>query len=192
MSARVSRATSNALKVELQVQDGVVAASARQKGGVGVLLGFKNGGKASYTLDAKGMHMDIAVAPTSVVTRDGSPLGRIVGTGTAAHIEDAGGTVLAHVHPYAGPKSDNAYAQTLSSPSGDRLGTLTLMRTSAGWNTIVDVLEWVSMIDFVGSGLKAPSAGALLQLDKPVPDVLADLLAAALVDASVFPRVYFA
>lgn len=191
MSARVSRATSNALKVDLQVQDGVVAAHARQKGGVGVLLGFKNGGKASYSLEAKGVHIDIDVAPTTTVTRDGSLLGRIVGTGAAAHIEDAGGTVLAHVNPYHGAKSDTAYPQPLTAPAGERLGTLTVMRTSAGWSTI-EVMEWLSMIDFVGSSLKAPSAGALLQLDRPVDDTLGDLFAAALVDASVLPRAYLA
>lgn len=193
MSARVSRAKSNALMVDLQVQDGVVAAHARQKGGVGVLFGFKNGGKAAYTLDAKGVHMDIDVAATTTVARDGAPLGRIVGTGTGAHVEDAGGTVLAQLHPYQGPKSDSTYAHPLSAPSGERLGTLSLMRTPAAWGSIVDdILEWTSMVNYTGNSLKAPSAGALLQLDQPVDDVLADLLAAALVDVSVFPRAYLA
>jgi len=191
MSARVSRAASNALKVDLQVQDGVIAAHARQKGGVGVLLGFKNGGKANYSLEGKGVHIDIDVAATSTVTRDGSVLGRIVGKDSAAQIEDAGGSVLAHISPHQGPKSDSAYIHPLTAASGERLGSLTVMRTSAGWST-VEVMEWLSMIDFVGSGLKAPSAGALLKLERPVDDVLGDVLAAALVDASVLPRVYLA
>ncbi len=44
VAARVTRATSNALRIELTTPDGAELARAQQKGGVGVLLGFKNGG----------------------------------------------------------------------------------------------------------------------------------------------------
>lgn len=192
MSARVSRATSNALKVELQVQDEVVAAQATQKGSLGVLFGFKNGGKSSYTLDAKGLQMDIEVAATTAVTRAGALVGRIVGTGTAARIEDGGGTVLADIGQHAGPKSDSAFVMPLTAPGGAPLGTLTLMRTVDGWRTLEDIYDWNWLYEYQSRNLKAPSAGALLRLDAPVNDVLGDLLAAALVDVCVLPRGYVA
>jgi hypothetical protein len=192
MSARVGRATSNALKVDLQVEDGVIAAHARQKGSVGVLLGFKNGGKASYTLEAKGVHLDIDVAATTSVSRAGAPLGKIVGLGSSARIDDVGGTVLAEINPHQGAKSDDAFVHRLTTPAGASLGELTLMRTSAGWHIIDDVLDWAAGWYVTTTSLKAPSAGATLKLDAPVPDVLGDLLCAALVDACVPPRGYVA
>jgi hypothetical protein len=64
------------------------------------------------------------------------------------------------------------------------------MTAHFGWKDIES--EAVQLLtDHVGS-LKAPSAGAMLQLRAPVAPQLGDVFAAACVDFSVLPRGYIA
>jgi len=65
------------------------------------------------------------------------------------------------------------------------------MRTAEGWS-MQDFVRWTATWDVTGLGASAPSAGASLQLDAPTGEVLADLLVAALLDASTLPRGYIA
>jgi hypothetical protein len=160
---------------------------AQQKGGAAVLLGFKNGGKGDYTLTgAAGDELRVAVAATTTVSRDNTPVGKIVPADGAARFESGGGTVLAAVQPYAGSKADSAWQHRIVSPTGQELGVLTLMTVHIGSETV----QWL-LNQNVGN-LKAPSAGALLQLSAPVSPELGDVLAAACVDFSVLPRGYIA
>ena len=135
--ARVTRSTSNALRVQLATPDGTELACARQKNGLGVLLGVKNGGKSDYTLsNAAGDELRIAVAGTTTVTKQNTPVGKIAPADGAARVETGGGTVLAVVQPHAGSKSDGAWHHRLVSPAGDELGVLTLMTVHTGWSDI--------------------------------------------------------
>ena len=190
--ARVSRSTSNALRVQIATPDGTELACARQKNGLGVLLGVKNGGKSDYTLsDAAGDELRIAVAGTTTVTKQNTPVGKIVPADGAARVETGGGTVLAVVQPHAGSKSDGAWHHRLISPAGDELGVLTLMTVQNGWNGLAaETTQWL-LNQQVGS-LKVPSAGVLLELRAPVAPEVGDVLAAACVDFSVLPRGYIA
>ncbi|MBW0014478.1 hypothetical protein [Mycobacterium sp.] len=190
--ARVSRSTSNALRVQLTTPDGTELARAQQKGGAAVLFGFKNGGKSDYTLtSAAGEEFRIAVAATTTITNQNTPVGRIVPADGAARIESGGGTVLAVVEPHRGLKADSAWRHRLASPAGDELGVLTLMRAHIGWRDIEEE-AFRLLFDSNVTSLKAPSAGALLQLGAPVAPQLGDVLAAACVDFSVLPRGYIA
>lgn len=188
--ARVSRSTSNALRVALTTPDGTELARAQQKGGAAVLLGFKNGGKSEYTLSAaNGDELKIAVAGTTTITHGNTPVGRIVPADGAARLEDGGGTVLAVVRPHSGRKADGAWHHRLLSPSGEALGVLTLMTVHTGWSDIES--EAVQLLtNHNVATLKAPSAGAMLTLAAPVGAHLGDVLAAACVDFSVLPRGY--
>jgi hypothetical protein len=190
--ARVTRSTSNALRVQLATPDGTELACARQKNSLGVLLGVKNGGKSDYTLsNAAGDELRIAVAGTTTVTKENTPVGRIAPADGAARVETGGGTVLAVVRPHAGSKSDGAWHHRLVSPAGDELGVLTLMTVHNGWNGIAaETTQWI-LNQQVGS-LKVPSAGVLLELRAPVAPEVGDVLAAACVDFSVLPRGYIA
>lgn len=192
VAAKVSRATSNALRVELTTPDGAEVARAQQKGGVGVLLGFKNGGKSDYTLSSPaGEELRLSVAATTTVTNQNTPVGKIVPTDGAARLEDGGGTVLAAIRPHTGAKGDSAWHHPIVSPTGDQLGVLTLMRVHTGWRDIE--FEAVQLLANTNiATLKAPSAGAMLELRAPVRPVLGDMLAAACVDFSVLPRGYIA
>jgi hypothetical protein len=191
LSARVQRARNNALVVTYSDQDGADVAVGRQKSSAAVLLGLKNGGKAAYTIEGGATRLDVAVAATTRVSRNGTALGSIVGQGSSARIESAAATLLAQVHPHEGAKADPAWSHRLTGPQGEPIGTLTLMRTASGW-TMQDFVRWTATWDMVGLGANAPSAGASLQLDAPAGDVLADLLIAALLDVSTLPRGYVA
>ena len=190
--AHVTRSTSNALRIQLTSADGKELAQARQKGGAAVLLGFKNGGRGDYTLSsAAGEEFRIAVAATTTITRQNTPVGRIAPANGAARFEDGGGTVLALVEPYKGAKADSAWHHRILSPSGSELGVLTLMTVHTGWSDIEsEAIQLLSNHNV--ASLKAPSAGVLLQLNAPVAPELGDILAAACVDFSVLPRGYIA
>ena len=99
--ARLARSTSNTLRVQLTTPDDTELAYAQQKGGVAVLLGYKNGGKSNYTLsNPAGDELRIAVGKTTTVTRQNTPIGKIVPADGAARFESGGGTVLAVVQPH--------------------------------------------------------------------------------------------
>ncbi|MFZ0903948.1 MAG: hypothetical protein WAN71_08745 [Mycobacterium sp.] len=190
--ARVTRSTSNALRVQLATPEGTELACARQKNGLGVLLGVKNGGKSNYTLsNAAGDELRIAVAGTTTVTRQSEAVGRIVPADGAARLETGGGTVLAVVQPHSGFKADKAWHHRLLSPAGHELGVLTLMTVHTGWSDIESEAIQL-MTNHNVAALKAPSAGAILELRAPVAPEVGDVLAAACVDFSVLPRGYIA
>jgi hypothetical protein len=189
---RVTRSTSNALRVQLATPDGTELARAQQKGGAAVLLGFKNGGKGDYTLsNTAGDELGIAVAGTTTITRQNTPLGKIAPANGAARFETGGGTILAVVQPHSGSKADGAWHHRILSPAGNELGVLALMTVHHGWNGIeAETTQWL-LNQQVGS-LKAPSAGVLLKLRAPVAPEFGDVLAAACIDFSVLPRGYIA
>jgi hypothetical protein len=188
----VSRSTSNALRLKLTGIGGAELAHAQQKGGAAVLLGFKNGGKSTYTLTGVGgQELVINVAGTTTVSAAGSTLGVIVPADGGAQIRNGAGTVLAGVRPHTGAKADNAWQHPIVNGSGQQIGDLTLMRSQIGWRDIEsDVIGL--LFDQNYASLKAPSAGTMLTLTAPVPSELGDLLAAACVDFSVLPRGYIA
>ena len=102
-----------------------------------MLLGFKNGGKGDYTLSsATGDEFRIAVAATTTITRQNTPVGKIAPANGAARFEDGGGAVLAVVEPYTGSKADSAWHHRILSPAGNELGVLTLMTVHTGWSDI--------------------------------------------------------
>lgn len=81
VTATLTRATSNALRIQLANADGTELARAQQKGGAAVLFGFKNGGKSDYTLsNSAGDELRIAVAGTTTITQQGTVVGKIVPT----------------------------------------------------------------------------------------------------------------
>ena len=192
VAARVKKSASNALRVELTAPDGTELGRAQQKGGAAVLFGFKNGGKSEYTLSgAPGDELQIAVAGTTTVSRQNTPIGKIVPADGAARLETGGGTVLAAIQPHTGFKADTAWHHRILSPAGDELGVLTLMTVHTGWRDI-DSEAMQLLFDYNINVQKTPSAGALLQLRAPVGPELGDVLAAACVDFSVLPRGYVA
>lgn len=190
--ARLSRATSNALRVQLTTPDGAELARAQQKGGAAVLLGFKNGGKSEYTLSsAGGEERRIAVAATTTITKQDTAVGKIVPADGAARLENGAGTVLAVIRPHTGSKADSAWHHPILSPAGHEIGVLTLMTAHTGWSDIeAEAIQLMFNQNY--ATLKAPSAGAMLKLNAPVTPKLGDLLAAACVDFSVLPRGYIA
>src|ERR1700751_4136423 len=86
--ARLARSRRNTFKVQLTPPDDTELAYAQQKGGVAVLLGYKNGGKSNYTLsNPAGDELRIAVGKTTTVTRQNTPIGKIVPADGAVRFE---------------------------------------------------------------------------------------------------------
>jgi antitoxin (DNA-binding transcriptional repressor) of toxin-antitoxin stability system len=190
--ALLTKSTSNALRVQLTSPDGTELAHAQQKAGAAVLLGYKNGGKGKYTLsNTAGDELRIAVARTTTITKQNTPVGKIVPADGAARFETGGGTTLAVIQPHTGSKTDSAWHHRILWPAGDELGVLTLMRAQNGWSGIAAETTLWLLNQNVGA-LKPPSAGVLLKLSAPVAPELGDVLAAACIDFSVLPRGYIA
>ena len=190
--ALLTRSTSNALRVQLTSPDGTELAHAQQKGGAAVLLGYKNGGKSKYTLsNTAGDELHIAVARTTTITKQNTPVGKIVPADGAARLETGGGTTLAVIQPHTGSKTDSGWHHRILSPAGNELGVLTLMRAQNGWSGIAAETTLWLLNQNIGA-LKPPSAGVLLKLNAPVAPELGDVLAATCLDFSVLPRGYIA
>jgi hypothetical protein len=190
VTGRLTRATNNALTVSLQTEAGADVGKARQRGSAGVLFGFKNGGRGSYKLVAGEDVLEIAVGPTTTVSRADAVIGRIAPQDGGARFEDAAGRVLALWRPYHGMKADDAWRHPITSPDGTELGTLSLVRTKLGWKNFDGFLTTLATWDMAGISQKLPSAGSLLALNAPLDSTLGDLLAAACVDVAVFPKGY--
>jgi hypothetical protein len=187
----VRRAKSNALTMALSTSADKEVAAARQKGGAGVLFGFKNGGRGDYFLSAGDDVLDIAVAGTTTIRRGELTIGRIVPADGAARIEDGNNNVVAVIHGHEGSKNDDAWIQRLTASDGTSMGALTLVRRTAGFQ---DLYKWLVAEVWLNLNVnqRAPSAGVVLALDAPVPEHEGDLLAAACVDAAMLPRGYLA
>jgi hypothetical protein len=192
--AMVKRATSNALVVELKDGAGSVVGTAKQKFGVGVLFGFANGGKSTYTLTTGDRSLTIDVTATTTVSESGREIGRIVPHDGAAQFVDATGSTLAHVCPHRGKKSDDPLSHRIISSRGEDLARLDLNKRKF---TLLDRddLAWIDH-ELWGytlhnyTSLKVPTAGTVLVITSPVSADLSVLLHAACVDFAVLPRAY--
>jgi hypothetical protein len=192
--AMVKRASSNALIVELKDGAGTLIGTARQKLSAGVLFGFMNGGKATYTLTLGDRTLRIDVNATTTVIEEGREIGRIVPHDGAAQLVDATGGLLAIVRAHQGKKSDEPLSHHIVSPRGDALARLDLNKRKFRLLDLND-MNWIdheiwgfTLQNF--TALKVPTAGTVLTVTAAVPAVLTDLLLAACVDFAVLPRAY--
>lgn len=192
--AMVKRATSNALVVELKDGAGSDVGVAKQKFGLGVLFGFANGGKSTYTLTMAQRTLTVDVNATTTVSESGREIGRIIPHDGAAQFVDASGSVLALVCPHRGKKSDDPLSHRIVSPRGEDLARLDLNKRKFklldenDWAWIDHELWGFTMHNY--TALKVPTAGTVLKITAPVSASLADLLHAACVDFAVLPRAY--
>lgn len=192
--AKVGRSTSNALNVEIVDTAGQVIATAQQKFSAGVLFGFKNGGKSRYTLTAGNRQITVDVAGTTTISEGDSVLGRVIPHDGGVRLDDATGSTLALVRPYAGLRADEPWVHPVMSPQGGQFGALSLMRSkSPFFDRDLEMLVDHALFDYpitAQQSLKIPSKGASLRLNQPVDAYLGDLLVCACVDFAVLPRGY--
>ncbi|MUL63775.1 hypothetical protein BOO86_04800 [Mycobacterium sp. CBMA 234] len=194
--ATVKRNAANALRVELADASGQPMGEARQKSGLGVLLGFKNGGRSTYNLAADNRTLTIDVAGTTTVSEGGTEIGKLVPHDGGARFDDPSGAVLGYLRPHVGHKAGEPWCHPILAPQGESLGTLTLFATSSSaalreyLDQIADqvILDW--NVNY--ASLRLPALGSALDLQQPVSGRLGDLLACACVDSCVLPRGYTA
>ena len=189
VAAQAGRKLNNSLTLEFKTSPTDTLATAVQKGTVGTLLGFRNGGAATYAVTGTGGELAVRCATERTTVADGS--GASLGWIEKDHVGDgvvsrADGTALARVvgHP-AGDRKDATWPYGLLDGSGAPLGTLTWMRTAATFDLAGEVFDAAIWWDRAGAPLKVPSLGAHLALDHPVDAVTGDLLLALCVDVSL-------
>lgn len=194
--ATVKRNAANALRVELADSSTQPVGEARQKSGLGVLLGFKNGGRSTYNLAADNRTLTIDVAGTTTVSESGTEIGKLVPHDGAARFDDPSGGVLAYLRPHVGHKAGEPWQHPILTPHGEPMGTLTLfpMSSSGALREYLDQIADQVILDWNVNytSLRLPALGSALDLHQPVAGRLGDLLACACVDSCVLPRGYTA
>jgi len=132
----IDEAASNALRIRLATPDGTELGRAQQKGGAAVLFGFKNGGRSDYTLSsAAGDELQIAVAGTTTVTRQNTPIGKIVRP-TVRHGSKPAAAPSWQPYNRTPDSRRSRLASSDTVPAGDELGVLTLITVHTGWRDI--------------------------------------------------------
>lgn len=191
---KLKRSAGNAVIASVSNQSGSPMGEAKQKSSLGVLFGFKNGGRSTYTLTSGNRTLQLDVSGTTTITEDGVVRGRITPHDGGVKIEDPAGAALALIRPFQGLKGDDPWRHPILSTDGSVLGSLNLMRThqplltDEDWALIdSEIFGWMRSSDPTP---RLPAYGSVLQLSAPVDAGLGDLLVCAAVDFSVLPRGY--
>jgi hypothetical protein len=191
VDARTGRRLNNALTLTFKVSKEQTLGVATQAGGLGVLLGFQNGGSGRYALkgDAGTLALDCRPARTSVAGASGEAVGSIGPDGATVALRDNRGQVVGRLlgQP-ANKRHDAVWSYPVTDPTGARLGRIVLMRTT--FDAYAEIEEVVLWWDRAGGPLKVQTLGVRLELDNPVDAPLGDLLLGACVDLALGPRAF--
>ena len=188
VDSRMGRKLNNALTFTYRTGPGEPLAVVTQAKGMGVLLGFKNGGASKYTLETADAQypIDCAVKASTLTGPDGALIGTVMPDGAGnALLADASGALLAtlHGHPYD-RRHEPYWPHALTDAAGEPLGTFTVIRASSNIDWLGDVIDVTIWWGRPGGPLKVPTIGVTLQLDHPVGDVLGDVLMLAMIDSA--------
>jgi hypothetical protein len=188
VDSRTGRKLNNANTLEFKTAENQTLALAVQRGSIGVLFGFRNGGSGAFTITGSGgeLHVDCRAARTTVTDAAGAAIGTIEPQPGGAAFKGADGTTLARL---AGQPSDQrlapSYSYGLTDASGGDLGTITLLRSPDSVSLLNEIDEQYLWRDRAGQPLKAPTFGTQLALRHPVDGPLGDLLLATCVDVAL-------
>ncbi|MEP6477925.1 MAG: hypothetical protein ABJB03_00925 [Rhodoglobus sp.] len=204
IDGRVGRKLGNALTMTFSSGAANPVATALQGGAAGfggklaILLGFRNGGQGRHTLTyPDGSKLIIPVRdwdPTPITRGDGSPVATITRAETSvATLPD--GTELFHFGPApVDAKTSDKYSILVTTPAGEPVAMLEMMRSAAGWISGEDILEFVMegpINTQTGGALAIPIPGTRMVLYREVEGVERDVLLAACVELGIGIRAYF-
>lgn len=191
VDARSGRKLNNAFTLTFKLSKDQTLGVATQAGGLGMLLGFSNGGSGRYALkgDAGTLALDCRPASTSVASAAGGAVGSIEPDNGAAALRDSAGRVIGRLAGQPAEKGHDAvWSYPVTDPDGARLGTIVLMRTT--FDTYTEAMDVALWLDRAGGLLKVPTLGARLELEHPVDAALGDILLGACVDLALGPRAF--
>ena len=163
---------------------------------LGILFGFKNGGPGNHLVTYRdGSVLGVSsrdLAPT-VLTRDGVEIATVERDATSIARGPDGAVVLQFLPDPAEPVTLELFRLIVTSPAGEQIGRLDVIRRSEGWSTtrLLDVAltEYVWW-DHAGRPLPIPFLGTRVVIDRPVADLERDVLVGACVDIAVGIRPY--
>lgn len=89
------------------------------------------------------------------------------------------------------PKTLEAFKLVLSTPDGQPLGRLNIIRTNAGWSLGRDLLETAIWWGHTGQSLKLALLGTSAQLLRPLNPVEHEMLIASCIDIASGLRPYW-
>jgi hypothetical protein len=129
--------------------------------------------------------------PTLVTDDQGAVLASVeLGEPTVVRRGDAGPPLFHVVDDPARPKSTEAFNALVTRPDGDRVASLAVIRTLAGWSLARDLLESQIIFHGVAAPLKLPVLGTVLALDAPIDGFETGVLVAMCVDLAISLRPY--
>jgi hypothetical protein len=204
IEARCTRKTStNALQlVFLDRPEDEPLAEALQNGAggkgakIGTLFGFKNGGTGVHSVDLRGgtaiRVKSGDLVPTEVTTPEGATVASIERGDDVSIARASGGTeILRFIANPEGAKTLELFRLVIQEPGGNGdVGTLDVIRTSAGWNLFHDLYWELTLWNQAGMPLKIPFLGTRVGLNRDVTDLERDVIIAACTDIAIGLRPY--
>ena len=211
IDGRISRKTSNGLKMAFAQAEGESLALAIQSLGdgkgakVGMLFGFKNGGPGKHGLtypDGRTIFIQSREQKPSLITdADGAEIATVNRVAKGAQdasvaVGPSGETIVRFTSDPVEPMTPEVFKALLTDAAGNDLGRLHVIRKSTGWKTLSDVLDsaWTTYVwwDQAGQSLPFLVLGTrLILLREPTP-LERDVLLAACVDIAIGIRPYIA
>lgn len=210
IDGRISRKTSNKLKMTFHEGDGEPLAEALQSSGdgkgakLGMLFGFKNGGPGRHGLtfqDGRQIFVHSREQqPTLITESDGADLAVVnrvaKGTDRSIAVNAGGATVLQFTSDPVEPVTSDVFRVVITDAAGADLGRLHVIRKAGGWKTMSDVIDsaWNTYVwwDRAGAPLPVLVLGTRLILLREVTPLERDVLFSACVDLAVGMRPYIA
>jgi hypothetical protein len=209
IDGRITRKTSNGLRMTFQEGGAHPFATAVQSGGdgkgakLGVLFGFKNGGPGRHRLsfDRDGRQLFVHSTeqkPTLITSADSAAVAVVNRVGKGVNQSTAcaaDGRELLHF------RSDPVEAATpeifrvvVTNPAGGDVARIHVIRKAGGWKSLSDVLDsaWNTYVwwDHAGAALPVLVLGTRLILVREPTPLERDVLIAACVDLAIGLRPY--
>ncbi|MDP9116644.1 MAG: hypothetical protein M3O28_05185 [Actinomycetota bacterium] len=204
IDGRVSRKTSNSLKMSFQEGAGDPLALAVQcsedgKGSkLGVLFGFKNGGPGKHGLTYEDGRKIVVqsreMKPTLITASAGAAVAQINRGDSSTAVTPDGRDVLHFAADPTEPMTIDIFRIVITDASGGDVGRLHVIRKNDGWKTVSDVLDsaWNTYLwwDRAGAPLPLLVLGTRLILLRELDELERDVLLSACVDLAIGLRPY--
>ncbi|WP_136643135.1 hypothetical protein [Subtercola vilae] len=215
-TARLSRATSNKLKLTVTDGPGEPLAVAVQGGAdgvgskLGVLFGFKNGGVGKHLVTFRGgntLVVETRSGEPSVLVQNGEVIASLARGDESEVLLPTGETLFVIVPDPAGARTADAfhlhvYRCHADGQAREVVGALDVILTNTGWTftayTVIDVLDVLpdlTLANFarpLGTALRLPMQGVRLVLKGPLSDRDQAILVGVCVDLAIGLRPYVA
>jgi len=207
IDGRISRKTSNGLRLTFHEGDGDPLATAVQSGGdgkgakLGVLFGFKNGGPGRHSLtfaDGRALIVQSREQKPTLITAGDTEIAVVNRVAKGAERSSAvaanGAEIVHFTSDPVEARTPELFRIVVTDAAGGDLARLHVIRKADGWKSLSDVLDsaWNTYVwwDRAGAPLPVQVLGTRLILLRPPTPLERDVLLAACVDLAIGLRPY--